>query len=784
MEKAAETVLPMGLVELRQSQSDIQVWTGRVSMDDSAEIVVKQLAELDLYVSPLNGTTRGGERFIFHSNILSRALTSAIERSDLLEKIGLTAGPTCPAGSFRFVNYVFRCNRFKPQTDKFSQHRDTPYYDAARSQISKYTVLVYLASGTSRGSQQDSDAADAIDKPALLIKAGSADKNHGNNICFYDIQPMQFVIFDQRLEHEGHPFIDTDKVFLRTELIFEDKRLHSSEPMSSRYHNEAVAGLFSQACYMTGHGVFDAELAAHAHTCYEKANAMHWGLSTSSSTGSLDQSGENMVYLLKEFAGTRFLTNGYNYWFSTTAPPNSRSSSKTTKDDTDETGHIKDCATVAVLDYLNCRVGGGKTFRSLLQTETVRGKVVCDADVIRILSTTPVPNQEIAAETHKQDAAGGGMLRRLNSSNVDTLFQEDTGKPFIKRRLSWKQDEDDEDDEEEDRPSCCPFHDYENFDARDSIEVSSIYEACCAYTRRRILSSPITFLGEEEELVVNHDNILVQGDKVYILRAEKEGDGHQDGLDERRINFAACWTSLPSPVAFIGLGGEVRAPRLLLPPLQFQRIMPEDSRASESYDNGSSGPGYYHFTLDLFRNDWVLSVDDEAKIPVPVITNDLDEENLVEGDESKFLQQTPGYDFDFQHGLTIHSHDRADSTTDDRNAGTRRSMRLKASVIGGEAYARGHEGGHRMRETDIDDLAEVADEDWATESEALETDDEDDSGVDQPIRRRHPSRSAAFIDVEAEVLSDGDLVDDDLDEPADKSEGYDDVDEPRKRRRF
>jgi hypothetical protein len=71
---------------------------------------------------------------------------------------------------------------------------------------------------------------------------------------------------------------------------------------------------------------------------------------------------------------------------------------------------------------------------------------------------------------------------------------------------------------------------------------------------------------------------------------------------------------------FIGVDREVSAPSFLIPPLLFHEL-----------DEG------YHLVLDLFRNDWVASVDDHHKIPVPVIINDLD---LETGDlESVFLTQ-------------------------------------------------------------------------------------------------------------------------------------------------
>lgn len=708
---AGEAVLPATLTHLQQVRDDAQVWTGKLALGDSeASDILGQLADLDLYVPPLNSGTRGGERFIFNSSVLSRSLTAAVQQSGILDKIAAAAAPTCPADTFRFVNYVLRCNKFAPGTGKFAQHRDTPYYDAARSQISKYTVLIYPSSGTAR----------STDEPALRIRT-SSDNPGQSDICFHDLEAMQFVIFDQRLEHEGHPFINTDKIFLRTELIFEEPRLRVSwlRKYALEHHDSAVAGLFSEACYMTGHGVFDAEIAAHAHKCYEKVNAMHWGLVAASNRGNGGGGGDKQdgeddmgVHLLKSFAGLRFLTNGYDYWFATGTVANSSSSDQETLSQTNE---IKDCATIALLDHCNVHVSGGRPFRSLLGLERIHDSIRNDQDIIRLLGQDSV--------SHTKEPKG---LRRLTQSDVDAVFPaQDDEKPFMKRKFSWRTDPDDERDEQDDDNSkggwgCCPCHHYETFDARDSHEVREAYDVCCAYTRRKILGAPITLLGADEEIVINHDNVLVEGDKVYFLRPlpSKKADDDGGGIevakqsigDERRINFAACWTGAPDVVDFIGLAGHVRAMQFLVPPLQFRELVPDDSSSTRVEEDGIK---YYHFTMDLFRNDWVVHVNDDVMIPVPAITNDLNDdegEDAGEG-QSAFLRETPGYDYDTFNGLEINSDEKPDETLQVGRQGTRRSRRLK----GGDAQHDEMEGADGM-------LLEKADEEWSTESEAEDTD--------------------------------------------------------------
>ena len=100
----------------------------------------------------------------------------------------------------------------------FSNHLDTPYYDRARCQVSKYTVLMYVTAGRNE----------------RALRVGDVELN--------EIDEMTCVIFYQSCEHEGRPFLESDKIFIRSELVFKDKKLR---------RNPQIASLFSEACYMT-----------------------------------------------------------------------------------------------------------------------------------------------------------------------------------------------------------------------------------------------------------------------------------------------------------------------------------------------------------------------------------------------------------------------------------------------------------------------------------------------------------------------------------------------------
>lgn len=298
--------LQFQLTNIKRINESMDAFTGKLEGKD-IEMLLK-LDDLGLYQKPSNSATRGGERFIFSSPTLGKSLTSAVKNSSLLARINEVElenlskdnygededeygykddddedgdeinvnkekdeafyeqlDKTCQQydylgnkpsvrGRFIMVNPVFRCNRFSPNDSKFHSHMDTPYYDASRGHVSKYTVLIYLTSGEG--------------DPALHIKG----EDEKNSISIDKIEPMQVIIFNQRYEHEGSAFKDTNKVFLRTELIFRIGRIQ---------HDPEISSLFSSAVYYTIQSVFQPQLAQHAHELYEKVNRAHWGVDSS-----------------------------------------------------------------------------------------------------------------------------------------------------------------------------------------------------------------------------------------------------------------------------------------------------------------------------------------------------------------------------------------------------------------------------------------------------------------------------------------------------------------------
>ncbi|MFT3712870.1 MAG: hypothetical protein QM817_34895 [Archangium sp.] len=277
-----------------------QVYAFKLGADDVTRAKLLQLDSLGLYAPPLNQGSRGGERFIFHSTALADGLTAAV-------KEGLGASLL---NGFAHVNPIFRCNRFEPGDEKFHEHFDTPYFDANRRHISKWTLLLYLTSG--KGT------------PALSVE--------GEGVLT-DVPEFTCVVLDQALAHEGRAFDAGRKVFLRTELIFEEPKLE---------HDPKLAETFGRAVYLTGESVFRPELEKHAEAAYNLAAAGHWRGLAKVDTAPLVQ---------KKFGAHAFVTNGFDFWF-----PREQS--------------LTDAAALALLDFFNAEVDG-KAFRKTCKTKVV-----------------------------------------------------------------------------------------------------------------------------------------------------------------------------------------------------------------------------------------------------------------------------------------------------------------------------------------------------------------------------------------------------------------------------
>ncbi len=265
--------------------------------------VLASLDRLHLYLDP-RGVGRGGRRFLFHAQPLADLLTAMLRE---------TMSSAWLHG-FVHVNPVFRCNRFEVGDDPFESHLDVPFSWSARKMVSKRTLLLYVTGG--RG------------EPALRV---------GSFPGIQTIAAGDLVIFDQRLHHEGRPFVDGPKIFLRSELIYNDPTLQDSPDL---------AALFAKSCYLDAHGVFAPELARWAQRNYEQATEARF-------SGRVTQAVAE-PWLHHEFAGVHHLTNGYDAFF--------RAADVS----------VVDAAALVVLDHLNPLIDGVAYRKLCARTPLVR----------------------------------------------------------------------------------------------------------------------------------------------------------------------------------------------------------------------------------------------------------------------------------------------------------------------------------------------------------------------------------------------------------------------------
>lgn len=295
--------LKVGLASRKKLAKTADIYSFAIEPTAPLRAALSRLDALGLYVPPLNAVSRGGERYIFHSALLADALTAAMRE----------AMPKSLMAGFSHVNPIFRCNRFEPTDERFHRHHDTPYFDAARQHVSRYTVLLYLTGGTGA--------------PALDV-TGHAQLE--------TIDELTCIVLDQQHAHEGAPYRDGRKVFLRTELVFTDAEL---------VHDPAIAALFSKAVYWTGQSIFEPELARHADAYYNQVAAAHWnGLADATTV-------EPFVH--KQFRGVHFVANGHDFWFAK-----------------DPDLSLAECAAITLLDYFNCKLGD-TPFRSACKTTVI-----------------------------------------------------------------------------------------------------------------------------------------------------------------------------------------------------------------------------------------------------------------------------------------------------------------------------------------------------------------------------------------------------------------------------
>lgn len=154
------------------------------------------------------------------------------------------------------------------------------------------------------------------------------------DVHFDKIEPMTGVIFSQDYEHEGNPYVDNDKIFIRTELIYKSKN-------AFKKNDPKIAKMFNIACYATKESVFDPELKQYSSELFNQVAQLRYGLLSSLTP--------KFQTLHKKFKYFHYLTNGHDFLFPKFLD-------------------LKHCALITIIDYFNGYLYGK---RNLIESEKI-----------------------------------------------------------------------------------------------------------------------------------------------------------------------------------------------------------------------------------------------------------------------------------------------------------------------------------------------------------------------------------------------------------------------------
>jgi hypothetical protein len=375
--------------------------------------------------------------------------------------------------NFSHVNSVFRLNKFVPDDKGFDLHYDTPYYDSQKKQCSKFTILIYLTSGKGANSN-----------PTLLIKDGSI------KFKIDSIEEGTCIIFDQKYLHKGVPYETGDKVFIRSELIFNCRDEINSDPKLKK--------IFSSACYMFRESIkdtiFSRDMAKYSSELFNRSAESRFNLQNTSNV-------IDTIYLHKIYRDISFVTNGYDYWF-----PKLETKSKK-----EYMSLVKLLSIIAITDY----------FKS-------SGK--CNAnDIVQISSYQKVHGLKFIRTIVKkvyelQD-------KRATSDDIESYLNEVMGDKsnywVVRKNIDLNSEE------------CCSYHHMNNFDPKKCHSViNHLYEKQMVASKE-INKCTLVIFGNKIE--INPDDVHIDNN---IVSFPKTGT-------YSRVNFAACWNGEESPQDYV-----------------------------------------------------------------------------------------------------------------------------------------------------------------------------------------------------------------------------------------
>lgn len=354
------------------------------------------------------------------------------------------------------INDMFRYNKFAPKSSKFKSHYDIPYYDPNNNLISRYTLIIYLTAGHNKNG-------------LLTIPS--------ENFTVYKVEQNECFIFDQKYKHEGNPYIDDDKIFIRTELICKLEK-DTSDNNEDKIYSE---NMFNTACYMSLQSIinenklFSKELKKYVSKCFEYATENRYYKINKET---------NNTYLLKKFVNEKdilyFITNGTDYYF----------------DKKKKTKYIKNIAYITLCDYFNAL----REINYYLETVEMLD-FNNESDISKYLDTTDNTFPSIFLGSNNK-------FEEIKLLHSDDMSEDDMSEDDLKEH-------------------CCDFHcsDFNPYKCPDIINYINNENKF----NIKLLKEGIFILGKK--LYIKSDDIIVKENLITF----------SDELYMKRINFAACW---------------------------------------------------------------------------------------------------------------------------------------------------------------------------------------------------------------------------------------------------
>lgn len=441
---------------------------------------LNELDELNLYTKPLNDKVRGGKRCIFRSENMAYKLTRALRKRFDDKKCCLRQLHE----GFIQVNEIFRLNKFRKDDEKFYSHYDTPYLDASKKMCSKYTILIYISDGKGKD----------------ILKIGDMSINEMNiGDC---------IIFDQKYEHEGNPYDEGDKIFIRSELIYMDANMD---------YDKEIAKIFNIGCYMTKQSTFDGELQKYASDAYNHVVKMRYKYKTPLFRTKL---------LHKLFRGVNFITNGNDYWYPKAID-------------------LKHAVMITITDYFGGKYNLNKT-NTNESVKLLNFDVEDDDSIFCYLTKLDMGYKEEVInklkwkklEKYVNDYFEGYSDEE---DKIDKYDNKPNRKPIERRKIDYdeKKYTDSWDYEHSIFPHCCPFHTQGPIDPRKCKDVMDCYNVLVKSNNDLMNRTTVAIF--DGRIIINMDDIEITKNKIKFK---------SDNM-MHRINFAACWNCDNDPRDFI-----------------------------------------------------------------------------------------------------------------------------------------------------------------------------------------------------------------------------------------